>query len=299
MLSIIQDLIYAKAKGNKQTHKSLALGMTVCQISGSTKLLNILHGLGHSASLSTICKHDSALAEINNTSSDVIIPTNINVGRFTTIVWDNKDFNEETLTSAGTTHVTNGIVIKRGDPARNSKVTVIKKLRTVKVVDDDIQPYIGTKKAVPSLSQDMDTNNYKVLQIPGRNLDFAYIVCRLRSYGNGKTLPGWTGFNTQLTGNAPDTSIIGYLPVINNPATDLATVNKMLKRSVSISQRLDVPEIVLVFDEAIYAKAQMIRWKDEFIKRTVIRLGEFHTLMSYCSGIGKIFKDAGLKVNIY
>ena len=191
-------------------------------------------------------------------------------------------------------------MIQRGEPARNSKVTVSKKLRTVKVVDHDIQPYICTKKGVPSLSQDIDTNNYQVLQIPGRNLDFAYIVCRLRSFDNGKILPGWTEFNTQLTGNAPDTSIIGYLPVINNPATDLATVNEMLKRSLSISQRLDVPEIVLVFDEAIYAKAQMIRWKeDEFIKRTVIRLGEFHTLMSYCSGIGKIFKDAGLKVNIY
>ena len=88
--------------------------------------------------------------------------------------------------------------------------------------------------------------------------------------------------------------------MINSPATDLATVNEMLKRSVSISQRLDVREIVLVFDEAIYAKAQMIRWKeDELTRRIVIRLGEFHTVMSYCSAIGKIFKDAGLKVNVY
>ena len=123
---------------------------------------------------------------------------------------------------------------------------------------------------------------------------------QLCSIDIGKTLPGWTGFNTQLTGNAPDTSIMCYLPVINNPATDFATVNKMLKRSVSISQHLDVPEIVLVFDEAIYAKVQMIMWKqDEFIKHTFIQLGEFHTLMSYCSGIGEIFKDAALKINIY
>ena len=300
IVSIIQDLVYAEAKGKKQTHKSLALGMTVRQISGSTKLLNILHGLGHSASSSTVCKHDSALAEVNNTSSNVIIPRSINVGRFTTIVWDNNDFNEETLTGAGTTHVTNGIVIQRGEPAMSSKVAVSKKLRTVKVVDHDIQPYIGTKKGVPSLRQDIDTNNNQVLQIPGRNLDFAYIVCRLCSFDIGKILPGWTGFNTQLTGNIPDTSLIGYLPVINSPATDLATVNEMLKRSVSISQRLDVPEIVLVFDEAIYAKAQMIRWKeDELTRRIVIRLGEFHTVMSYCSAIGKIFKDAGLKVNVY
>jgi hypothetical protein len=41
----------------------------------------------------------------------------------------------------------------------------------------------------------------------------------------------------------------------------------------------------------------MIRWKEEeFRNRIVVRLGEFHTIMSYCSGIGKIFLDAGLKV---
>ena len=51
--------------------------------------------------------------------------------------------------------------------------------------------------------------------------------------------------------------------MIDSPATDLATVNEMLKQSVSIRQRLELPEIILVFDEAIYAKAQMIRWKEE------------------------------------
>ena len=78
----------------------------------------------------------------------------------------------------------------------------------------------------------------------------------------------------------------------------LTTVNAILRRSVSICQRLRLPEIVLVFDEAIYAKAQMIRWKDEEYKnRLVIRLGDFHTIMSFCSGIAKIFQDAGLQVS--
>ena len=56
-------------------------------------------------------------------------------------------------------------------------------------------------------------------------------------------------------------------------------------------------EIVLVFDEELYAKAQMLRWKNEEYKnRLVIRLGDFHTIMSFCSAIAKIFKDAGLEV---
>ena len=85
--------------------------------------------------------------------------------------------------------------------------------------------------------------------------------------------------------------------MIDSPATKLATVNELLKRSVSISERLQVNEIVIVLDEAIYAKAQIIRWKEEFKNWIVIRLGEFHTIMSFCSAIGNIFKDAGLKVS--
>ena len=77
----------------------------------------------------------------------------------------------------------------------------------------------------------------------------------------------------------------------------MATVNAVLKQSIFISQHLQIPEIVLVFDEAIYAKIQMIRWKEEeFMNKIVVKLGEFHTIMSYCSGIGKIFKNAGLQV---
>ena len=56
---------------------------------------------------------------------------------------------------------------------------------------------------------------------------------------------------------------MGYLSVIDSPATDMATVNAVLKQSIFISQHLQIPEIVLVFDEMIYAKIQMIRWKEE------------------------------------
>ena len=62
-----------EAKGKKQTNKSLALGMTVRHISGLTKLINILHGLGHLVSSSTACKYDSALTEINNAFDDIVI----------------------------------------------------------------------------------------------------------------------------------------------------------------------------------------------------------------------------------
>lgn len=69
---------------------------------------------------------------------------------------------------------------------------------------------------------------------------------------------------------------------------------------ILICDKLGLPDITLVFDEAIYAKVQMIRWGNDIMKeRLVIRLGDFHCCMSFCSAIAKIFQHAGLQVRIF
>ena len=45
-------------------------------------------------------------------NTDVVIPMGIKEGLFTTLVWDNIDLGEETRSGAGTTHMTNGIIIQ-------------------------------------------------------------------------------------------------------------------------------------------------------------------------------------------
>jgi hypothetical protein len=130
----------------------------------------------------------------------------------------------------------------------------------------------------------------------GRKVDFLYLVSRINASESGNSLPGWTGFNTQIYQLMRRVSTVSYLPIIDARVTDMSTINTLLRHSISISKRLHVPEIVLVFAEAIYAKAQMIRWKDKDLM--IIRLGEFHTVMSFCSAISRIFKDGGLQASI-
>ena len=305
VVSIAQDLIYAEWSGRKQTHKSLALGMTVRQMTGSVRLLRILHGLGHTASAATVYRHDTALALATTNSQGVIIPRNMKPEAFTTIVWDNNDFNEETVSGTGTTHVANGIMIQNENVRLREKITVSKMHRTMKAPETSIAPYTSRVKGIISLQDEgcdisLEEQSYHQEQNTARNADFLYMLSRKCSSDNGNCLPGWTGFNTQVHKDIRSSSAIGYLPVIDAPVTDMATVNEILRHSVSICQRLQLREIVLVFDEAIYSKAQMIRWKDEeFRKQLVIRLGDFHTVMSFCTAISKILKDAGLQVSTF
>lgn len=94
---------------------------------------------------------------------------------------------------------------------------------------------------------------------------------------------------------APCTKI-GYLPVIDASPTQLSTINTVLTTTLEIAGKLQLDDIVIVGDQAVYAKVQQVRWQNNtFTKRVVVRLGEFHTLMSYMAVIGRRFGDAGLQ----
>ena len=78
---------------------------------------------------------------------------------------------------------------------------------------------------------------------------------------------------------------------------EYSTINAILKRGTDIADKLEPFYATLVFDEAVYFKVQHVRWKNEdFYKRFVVRLGEFHASMSFMSAISKVFEDGGLKV---
>ena len=301
--------MYLKANGRIATPKHHALSMTVRHMTGSSQLINILNGLGHSSSHSATLEHDTALALVELSRGELPVPTGIMDGLFTTMVWDNIDFGEDTLSGKGTTHSTNGIIIQRKltdkvmpnqAPAKSIRK---KKQRSVKAPSTRLEPFYGTsrtKDGPECIGKDIDIESdpHCASRVNPKTLDQGYIMTRIKSADEEKTtIPSWTGFNTLLSTNIPRQSIIGYLPVIDASPTEMETVKTILVRSVQYADLLHLAVIVLVFDQAIYAKAQKIIWgdnDDELKKRLAVRLGSFHTKMSYLACIGQRYKDAGL-----
>ena len=179
----------------------------------------------------------------------------MNPEAFTTIVWDNNDFSEETVSGKGTTHVANGIIVQNEDIRLREKTTVSKKHRTVKAPEINIAPYTSKVRGTMSLHDvqgsdiPLEESSYRHEQNMARHADFVYMLSRKCTSESENYLPGWTGFNTQAHKEIRHTSNIGYLPVIDAPVTDVATVKEILRHNVSICQRLLLPEIVLVFNE--------------------------------------------------
>mgnify|MGYP001792679984 CR=1 FL=1 len=129
-----------------------------------------------------------------------------------------------------------------------------------------------------------------------RNKNLIWILVRLHAKERQKA-SSWTGFNISGSNEVEITKDnIGYLPTINAPATYMATVHEVLVQSLKIKNQLQLKSVILVFDQALYAKATEIQWKhDQRFKDIILRMGVFHTACTLISIIGKRFQDAALR----
>ena len=115
VFSFGQDLIYAVNNGRVLTPKHEALPLSVKKWTGSAEDVMTLNRFGHGISYTALEERETAMEEkqIQHQCSGCVLPSNIVHGVFGIFCYDNNDLQEETLSSKGTTHCTNGIVIQQ------------------------------------------------------------------------------------------------------------------------------------------------------------------------------------------
>jgi len=200
------------------------------------------------------------------------------------LAWDNIDRLEETISGEGTSHGVNGIAVQTkpiGDhPAETRALPCIPKTkkRSIEAVEMLLPIYNAGERTKSPVIQTVDTNHATFLQ-DAADRNYVWLMARL----SNKDVCSWTGFNI-LTHN--DTSVqedsTGYLPTINAPSTQLTTVHEVLNQLISIMKFLQLNNIVVVFYQALYAKAVKITWKhQEVFKNIILRMGVFHTICTF------------------
>ncbi|KAK6175746.1 hypothetical protein SNE40_014139 [Patella caerulea] len=237
LISILQDIVSLQPKGRKHTLKSLALGLTMRHLTGSQKVTDLLNGLGHCASNKTILRFDTSLAQLQLNKGPVYIPSDFQTNMNTILVWDNIDFNEETISGHGTTHHTNGIAIQSPmspvEEITSTQRPSVPKIPATKLhVSTTLAAYHPKRRIGPHVSDVEKTllqNQYYSKYF--HNKDLAYVM--IKSLNESDVLyPGWTGFNTELSSTEGLVqSKIAYLPVIEASPTEMDTVN-----TISVSQ---------------------------------------------------------------
>ena len=104
-------------------------------------------------------------------------------------------------------------------------------------------------------------------------------------------IPEWKGF-MQFASNIIDgeRSAVTFLPFINSPPSDYNTVYTALQYAANDSQQQGAAICFVTFDQPLYIKAREIQ--SGIIS---VRLGGFHTLMSFMGCIGHTMAGSGLK----
>jgi len=300
--SVGQDCIYAVSRGKVVPAKHILLPWGVKSLTGNVELIKMLNRLGHGVSYSKLEEIDTALClqkQMKEADRGIVLPSSSHPCIPSSLAYDNIDRLEETLSGGGTSHRVNGIMIQpqvhTAQPQETEAQFLTRKEQSVTAVPLDIPEYNAGNRLGPPVLKPQVLDLQSVRDIAMRT-NLVWSLTRL-SDTKDQSVSSWTGFNMQISGNKivhKDT--VGYLPTINAPATQLSTVHHVLIQVMKIKTELDLDEIVCVFDQALYAKAMEIKWKNgEIFQSVVIRMGTFHTLCNLMSIIGKRFASAGLR----
>ena len=112
-----------------------------------------------------------------------------------------------------------------------------------------------------------------------------------------KQRPGWYGMMEKLSiGIRPQKASIFYMPFIDLPASNETCILSTLSFIASQAKKYGFPPVV-TFDQPLYWKALMIlkqESKESDLYSTVLKLGGFHTIMSFVGAIGHLMDGSGL-----
>ena len=300
--SFYQDLSFAVTR--TPSAKNILLPFAIKSLTGNVELIRIINRLAHGVSLTYLMEIDTGIAiqKISPEPDKVVLPDELQKAVPTTLVYDNIDRLEETLSGSGTSHRVNGIGVQEGlvGPLFQRPVQDIpkSKRRSLEFTTHILPSYISGQRPQPPELQNIrfESEEEKTERLIARRKDLLWITSRIQK-SIEKVVPSWTGFNIVVRKDKMQVKDrVGYLPSINSPATSMSTIHEMLVQAIKVKNELELSGIVLVCDQAIYAKAVEIAWKhcDEF-KPIVLRLGAFHTACTFMAAIGKRFKDAGFR----
>ena len=110
-----------------------------------------------------------------------------------------------------------------------------------------------------------------------------------------KPTPSWTMYNDKASTFNLEKTTVGYLPIIQAPASDLDTLNTVVKRVLHISKSMNQQHVILTVDEALYPKLLELKWSvDEYKDILIPCLGGLYIVMNFLRVIGQHMADSGL-----
>ena len=259
---------------------------------GSRFLIDSLHHHGFCSSYSEVQNYEKNAAVA--TGIDLDIPDGECLVQY---VADNVDHNVRTIDGKNTFH---GMGIISTITPRNKQGGLRSIIPRRKDISTEEIAQIGQINILRYHSNDVPRGftysemSYNEIDDPTANLDFLWKMSWLLKQDR----PAYSGF-MQLCqdGKHPGKSDVIFLPMIDLDPSNVSCVYSTLVFVSNHAKKYNVTPI-LTFDQPLWWKAMCIANNEptnSCLRRIVLRLGAFHTQMSFLGSIGHLMKGSGLK----
>ena len=260
---------------------------------GSRFLIDCLNSMGFCSSYREVQKFESNAAAMLNISMPHFFP-----GSFVQFSADNVDHNSRTIDGYDTFHGmgiiacnTPGIPFNMSLPRREININEVVELGHIEIKyfkEPEHELTAATFLSLSELDERSNDNENTIFDL------FSKLVYSLRP-----SRPSWSGFMHLYDTNKTSVqkSNITFLPMIDMSPSDLSCINSTLHFIAKISTTHNVAAVV-TFDQPLFQKASYILDTEQSsspIKNVVLRLGGFHTEMSFLGCIGHLMAGSGLR----
>ena len=266
----------------------IGLGVQLHHNFASRFLIDILHHLGFCSSYSEVQTFNESAAVDQGSA----IPSYNK--QFIQYMADNVDHDIRTVDRRNTFRGMGMIATVTPGTWRNRCVPR-KKVSTEDILNAGQVEIVSAKQPLPSLLH-IKYNQLvvKVVSDPTANLDVLWKASLLF----GKARPAWSGFMQSVhIGNHQGKSFVHFLPMVDMNPSDLTCVNTTLMY-VARHAIGNGAKPIITFDQPLWWKAYTLIESEptnSILRKVILRLGGFHTLMSYLGSIGHLMAGSGLR----
>lgn len=286
----------------------LQLGIQLDHKYGSAELITELSRLGFCTSHYEVRRYKQSVVA-SSTGWSMNLPADCE-HPFVQFIADNVDHNTRTLTGSGTFHgmgIISASVFQHGQ-FKNFQTGIPRLKEYIKandiVKDCTIQIVPFKKNPNTGLSSvTFQELNYlrKPIVLPESMIlndvwHIAGYYCNADGISDDPQIrrQNWAGFMSRVcTGNHAPPALIQMLPIIDLYPGDESCIYSTLLFIEGQARRLNITTPCITFDQPLFIKAVDIALSAKL--DVVVRLGGFHTMMSYIASVGKLMRGSGLE----
>jgi len=278
------------------------LGVEMDHVFGSKFLLSELARLGFCISYDEVVRYKQSV--MSTISAGDTGNESLSEAAFTQWVADNVDHNVRTLDGLGTFHgmgIISSSVFKRSHTFNTQ--TPVKRLThrlpVAQVVQNKGIPVVTYSSEAKSGLCNLTLASVQELQRPLVlpaicNLDLVWHASYFMTGLNDVCRPNWSGFmQSTCFGEHDPAAVVTFLPIIDLNPSDENCIYSTLLFVDQQAAKLNVQVPCITFDQPLWLKAVEIVRACKL--RIVVRLGGFHTLMSFLGSLGVVMSGSGIE----